>query len=153
MGPLATIKVYDLSQPIPRTPVHTTTFAISATRAQGLPSEVALVLSYRAPLVSGSLPARRRGRVYIGPFGTNALAAASINGDSRPILNLMQNIVNAAARLMQANTADIYWSTYSPTDASALEVTSVHVDNAWDTQRRRGADPTARISLEAGGPV
>jgi hypothetical protein len=39
------------------------------------------------------------------------------------------------------------WVVYSPTDDAYHEVANGWVDNAWDTQRRRGYKPTSRTTF------
>lgn len=123
-----------------------------------LPSEVAVVLSMNADLtdvperVGATRPAsRRRGRLFFGPLTTRALALGDNGaGVQRPHDSLQDDLraaalilFNAAADIMPLN-AGLFWSIYSTTDVAARTLVRVWTDNAFDTQRRRGPDATAR---------
>jgi hypothetical protein len=142
------IKMYKYSDPEPRVPIYEEVWNFGAAPAGfPLPAEVALVLSYHAEPVSGLSQARRRGRVYIGPLNTGTLAT----GEGRPSGGTLTTFVNAAeALLAESQLADWTWSTYSTVLNSGAEVYAGWVDNAFDTQRRRGVAPTTR-SLWGGG--
>nr|CRY96766.1 hypothetical protein [uncultured prokaryote] len=147
------IKAYDTTDPKPRVPQwEDTGTLIEVSAGAALPSECAVCFSYSAAGLSGTSPARRRGRVFIGGLGT--FAAESVAGSARPKVE-MQDVMAASGRdLIQASNASVSWEwrQYSPTsDASAL-VTGGWVDNAFDTQRRRGPDATTRTSFTGGTP-
>lgn len=76
------IKLYDIDEPEPRTPLSVVETAWPDAGSNPLPEEVACCLSFRGLYASGSPPARRRGRVYIGPLGTTA--AGELSGRSAP---------------------------------------------------------------------
>lgn len=136
------VRVYNMSDPEPRVPVRSTAFSFDATGgSQALPAEVAMCLSFRGSLGSGLNPARRRGRVYIGPLNVGAGTAVA-SGDVRPIQAFIDTLVEAGMDLV--NAAGPIWSVYSPTSNSLVEVATVWADNAFDTQRRRGAPLTAK---------
>lgn len=147
-GAEATIAFYDMSDSPPRAPVAEEAFALAIPTGGSAippPSEVACCLSYQAEGVSGIPQARRRGRIYLGPFSD--LAAERISNESRPKEVMREEIALAAERLQALNDTGIYWtvfSTVSGAPAIGPEVTNGWVDNAWDTQRRRGVDTTAR---------
>lgn len=107
----------------------------------GLPAELAVCLSFQGARSAGLPQARRRGRVYIGPFGNNA------NTSGRPTAAVMTFIANAATTL-KATAASISagggWAVWSPTDGAPVEVDDGWVDNSWDVQRRRGLVYTSR---------
>jgi hypothetical protein len=138
-----TFKWYDRADPLPRAPWHTVSSTITPPAGVGsMPQEVALCLSFHAAPVSGVIPARRRGRVYMGPFSN---AEAGFAG-GRPGATLMDNLRDAGAALVVASqaAADWTWQVWSTVDAAGREVVGGHVDNAWDTQRRRGVAPNTR---------
>jgi hypothetical protein len=144
IGQVHTVKQYNMDTPKPRPPLSTSTFSISDATGQGLPAEVSLCLSYRATLVAGLDPRNRRGRVYVGPFDTSALANQQNGSDVFPAVGLMNAMREAGLRLMNLTT--VLWVVHSPTNNNDMEITNVHVDNAFDTQRRRGGKPTSRTS-------
>lgn len=167
------LKVYDFTENSPRVPVLDTTFSITGETGGGidLPPEVAFCLSYKAVGISGVNPRRRRGRVYLGPMqtaaGTDAHIAPAAIGTA---------VLAAAADAFVNPGDPRQWAVYSPYDHHDVpvgedinakvpgtdtplypEVPSqvpqafkvVHdywVDNAWDTQRRRGVKATTRTS-------
>ncbi len=127
---------------------------------EGLPAEVAIGLSFHADLddvpetAANPTPppltirpaARRRGRVYLGPWSrTNVLGADVATGDGIPATMVLNVIANSAGFLLAQNTGvDLKWSTWSPTGSEYHDVVGGYVDNAFDTQRRRGSAPTNR---------
>jgi hypothetical protein len=137
-----TIKGYDMSDPEPRAPVYEDTFTLTGLNTgDPFPPEVALCLSYQGANESGTPQSRRRGRVYIGPWASVA------DNVGRPS-STTQTILCAAARdlLDAANSALSWtWVQYSPTTTLTTPVVGGWVDNAWDSQRRRGWAPTSRI--------
>lgn len=154
------IRVYDMGLPEPRTPIRTLAMSLTPGSA-ALPSEVALCVSYRRPLISGVDPARRRGRIFVGPLSTAAAGATSA-GDVRPIAAFQNSLAFAAQDLATPTTGSPAWSVYSapaaaytgkdgqpiPANPGDLDaIVTVWVDNAFDTQRRRGAAPTSRVTL------
>jgi len=137
----STIKLYNMADLIPRPPVLVRTFDLGPTAGSNLPREVALCLSFQAVLLAGFPQARRRGRVYIGPFGTSASNYTA--GDARPSQSLIDTLKERGARL--SNSLEFSdWSVFSTISGALLPVANGWVDNAFDTQRRRGLDPNTR---------
>lgn len=143
---------YDMETPTPRVPI--TGFSDVLTLAVGqaaLPNEIACCLSYKAAPMAGIPPARRRGRIYVGPL--NVDAQSYLGGVSRPDPDLVDILTKAAGKLEDDAAADLLpWVVYSPTidptppiDGAAYPtVESGWVDNEWDIQRRREAGATVR---------
>lgn len=145
----ARIKMYDLTDPMPRPPIYDEFYTPETHpgTGQNLPDEVAVCLSYGATPTAGIPIARQRGRIYIGPLNDNALSSASGDAVSRPALVMRENIVKSAVQLF--NDSGLYlWVVYSPTLGTSFPVSHVWCDDAWDTQRRRGAPPTSRVTAE-----
>jgi len=114
----ADVTVYNLADPQPRVPVLETTLSVDLTTGADLPEEVAFCLSYKAASASGSPPARRRGRIYLGPLNTAALNAATGRPDSDfmetvrecregALLNLVDGAVIQSDRASLACTGEI----------------------------------------------
>lgn len=138
----ATLTTYNMTDPKPRAPVDVRTIG-SFTKGSGtLPTEVAVCLSFQGERVSGEDQARRRGRVYIGPLSSTVMASDSIYIDSGD----RDTLANAAGALVFASDASITykWCVYSPTNEDLVTVNNGWVDNAPDTQRRRGIPSAAR---------
>jgi hypothetical protein len=136
-------KVYDLDDPEPRAPVADVFWNLtSAPTGYPLPSECAMVLSYQADKVSGLPQARRRGRVYLGPLNTTTLESST----ARPAASVVTALAAAGGVLLAASGASggWKWTTYSTVTGTGFEVLDGWVDNAYDTQRRRGISPTSR---------
>lgn len=150
----ATVKIYDMRDPEPRLPEGTFNIALDPTASAPFPGEVALCLSFQAAQVSGVNPARRRGRVYIGPI--NSTGADVVSGQNRPNSAIIDALCDAAAAMENGEpmtVGSVKWAVYSPTtDASSSiddafnDVVDGWVDNSWDTQRRRGTDPSSRTT-------
>lgn len=150
------VRMYDVSAHLgggpAGSPVGTRAFSAalpnSATET-GLPNECAICLTMAADFGSdvefgpGTRPrARDRARVYIGPL--NGTAAQTTLGITKPDVDCRTNIAESGARLARRlSTANVV--VWSRAAASTKPVTHVWVDDAFDTQRRRGERPTSRI--------
>jgi hypothetical protein len=139
------IQFYRESDPTPRVPRYESTFnLVSAPSGSPLPREVALCCSFQAGRISGESQARRRGRVYIG-----MLDSATVGADGRPdaaVIDAVAAFGNAILGPSLASTS-WKWAVYSRMNGSGSEVLDGWVDNAFDTQRRRGDAPTARTTF------
>nr|CRY96809.1 hypothetical protein [uncultured prokaryote] len=139
------IKMYRVSDPVPRAPVYTFTFNhVAVPSGAPCPPEIAMVMSYKAASVSGIPVARLRGRVYIGP-----LDIAAIDATGRLTGTVQVSLRNAGSALVAASIASSTWkwSTHSKVLGSGSEVVSGFVDNEPDTQRRRGRTATNRSTF------
>lgn len=136
------IKWYRLSDPTPRAPVRIDNWNFStAPSLQPLPTEVAIVGSFQGTPSSGQSQARRRGRIYFGPVGTTTATSAGYISDSvriafRDALNTMLTASNAQGQWK--------WAVYSTVNMTGVNVAAGWVENAFDTQRRRGRIATIR---------
>lgn len=152
MAGTGTIKLYDMQAPVPRVPRLTTNFT-HGVGGSGLPSEVALCLSFRAETLSGVNARRRRGRIFLGPFTTGASTMVAGSSDYRPLAALRQQIVTAFVTMATGTNGAARLAIYSPTNDAAGSVEDafedareVWCDDAWDTIRSRGARPLSRIT-------
>jgi hypothetical protein len=145
------VRLYDMSDPEPRFPRYEQMFGL-ATGSTTLPSEVALCLSFQAAKVAGQSQARRRGRIYLGPFATLAMATGQLAGDNRPAANMVAEVLAAADVMATGGSGAARLAIFSPTtlvgggsiDDAWTDAAELWIDNAWDTQRRRGANATTR---------
>lgn len=94
--------------------------------------------------------AHRRGRVYIGPFQTNCLATQGpATTVQRPSAFLIQDLLDSANHnlgagiIVRGGTA---LRVFSVRDWVGHDVTNFTVDDAFDTQRRRGTAPTSKFT-------
>lgn len=116
-------------------------FTVSPTSGVELPEEIALCSSLLG--VGAAVPRRRKGRIYLGPF--NLDANDGTGQVSRPSFNLRSSILAATERLQQTLQAeDITWCVWSRANAALYPIGGGWVDNAWDTQRRRGVEASER---------
>lgn len=140
-------------------PTATRTWTLVAATPGGssLPDEVAMCMSFRGSYTGlveeeadGDRPrSRTRNRVFLGPWttfvetlGTSAVGDQRVNAATRATI-----VAAAAAQLGAAAFADGWiWQTWSRTDWDGDEVEEVWVDDAFDTQRRRGVAPSTRSS-------
>lgn len=138
----------------------------------GYPSEVAVCISYRSGAEGGVPARRRRGRIYFGPV----FAAIGVEGTSQvpQIPSTFRDFcLQAADDLFErlAGLGSTYrWCVYSrPYEGRAAgsvpgkpwlgaiaarpgatyPITSFWMDNAFDTQRRRGERATTRTTITA----
>ncbi len=142
---LHSVKFYDLADPKPRAPIRLDNFYLGALSGTGanLPKEVAVCLSYKGTYASGIPQARQRGRIYHGPLNTNMLSGAStvnVTVDS----SYINALKGGGAYLVGVGTSGAKWVVRSAVGGFSTYVTGGWVDNAFDTQRRRGLLPTTR---------
>jgi len=139
-------KGYDLNDPQPRAPRYDTTAALtpSVPANSVCTPETAVCLSFQGTQTSGIPQARRRGRIFLGGL------AAPITPGTTTIFPLVASaatatVTTAASALKTGLTADGWtWSVYSRTDDAMVTVDNGWIDNAPDTQRRRGQAPSLR---------
>jgi hypothetical protein len=134
-------KVYDLGLPPggrPPTLFNRTAELPPRSTGVNLPNEVAVVLSLQTPIIGK----RGKGRVYLGPWSVSA-AAVTVGG-SAVTVQLRERIAAQAAVLALGNNNDMEWAVWSTTRQKFARVVGGYVDNAWDTQRRRGLKPSVR---------
>lgn len=161
LGSASSIRFYDLDDAKPREPtILPYTWTVGSANTADLPEEVACCISYHA---TPPITARKRGRIYIGPLNSDTLQTAAGVwedtepgvGPSRPALHFRQALAYSAERLSLAAGPLNHWQIRSTrvgaagadgTDGEAFyTIVGGYVDNAWDTQRRRGVDPSTRV--------
>lgn len=130
----------------------------AAVAATGLPDEVAVCLSYHGDLTDipeedGAIrpAARRRGRIYFGPLWAGAVSQGA-GLPVRPASVVQADLIDAATDLLAASDAAAEWTWVVPHAVatagwSVVPVVGGWVDNAWDTQRRRGISATQRTTF------
>ena len=143
-----TLKAYDLNDAKPRYPKYETTDTISIASGAALPTENSCVFSFQASREAGLVQARRRNRVYLGPFDVPSNEDGYVDGQ------LVEDVLYAGRGLLNAsNSANTWtWTIYSPTTNENWDIDNGWVDNGWDTQRRRGKAPTARGIFDTAQP-
>ncbi len=160
-------KLADAGSVTPVTPLggplltSTWTFTGPPGGAVALPRECAAVLSLHGVMTGlaedtpGGAPgpvgdthpaARHRGRIYIGPLTTGAMAAATAGPTLASVI--LTSATNAGATLLSAlaalGTGSNKWCIWSRTNHNMVPVTGGWMDDALDTQRRRGVKATTR---------
>lgn len=134
------IRLYNLDDPEPRAPYASRDISGTPSSTDTLPTEVALCVSFRGPSASGEPAARRRGRIYV-PW-----PRIGANDGGRPSEDYIDDV--EAAFVLFATAADasisVDWVIWSPTADEAYGIVGGFIDNAWDTQRRRGRSATGR---------
>lgn len=139
------VKAYNLDEEKPRAPAYEGSFTLSGyATGYSMPYEVALCCSFEASRASGKPQGRRRNRFYLGPFGQNVPFTGG-----RPITTMLDNVIAAMGRLESAQQAAASWQwvVYSPTENEVYDIHHLWVDDAWDTQRRRGLKPAVRKEI------
>jgi len=157
------IDVYDLQDEEPRVPILSTGFTLTTGSGTAYPGEVAVCASYRGELASGTNPARRRGRIFIGPL--DADTGTTLTGDCH-VTDAFRTVLADACEALCGDglTDDARWVVFSPTDAgpppwseltlndSCVDVVAGYVDNSYDTIRSRGAKSTLRTTWSIVSP-
>jgi hypothetical protein len=132
-------------------PVDTIPFAgvLPAASGSALPSECSVCLSFQhvygsdVEFAPGARPrARDRGRIYLGPLLQLAMDQDVTTRRPKVTATCMLDIGKAASVL--SGSADPTWCVWSRTNATALSVDQGWVDDAFDTQRRRGEAAAVR---------
>lgn len=142
----ANIKMYRRLDAQPQAPIFDNigSFGIDNQTNEPLPEEVAVVMSFRGPLESGQAAARRRGRVFLGPMGSQIVEPGA-NGRAVVAADFIDTVITATidaeAELVGAGAHHCVWSKL---DQEGYVVTDYWMDNAFDTQRRRGPDSSFR---------
>ena len=131
-------------------PVGSHTLFGPAGTGSPLPSECAVALSYHADYSTipeheaGARPrSRYRGRLYMGPLNTTALDHAATT--FRPIVS--SGITTAAHDAAATLKATGFWGVWSRHDSAVRVVMGGWIDDAFDSQRRRGEDHVARTTF------
>lgn len=140
----ADLVAYNLDDAKPRQPVYTSSYGpITWGSGNAMPYEVALCASFQGAPQSGEAQARKRNRVYIGPF-----RSSTSDVDGHPNDTCVEAVFEAlkGLRVASGNSVNWTWSAYSALEHTSWPVQKVWVDDAWDTQRRRGMAPTKRYS-------
>jgi hypothetical protein len=137
------VRVYDTNESEPREPSTVVVPLVGFEATVALPSEVAVCLSYYSVR---NIP-RHRGRIYFGPLNLNAMSTADGMGDPNVSQSLIDTLQSRASIL--SGYTDLPWVVCSLRDQALREITAGWVDNAFDTQRRRGATATRRESWVA----
>lgn len=152
---------YNLADTLPRVPFREGTIGSDPPLSgrNDYPAEVAVCLSMAGVVTSGVNARRRRGRVFCGPI--------AMGGADLPTLpQVNAEIILDAAEAAFFDSVDTQLAVYSrlthygiavggeigPEDepnnaflgSSMNQVVKLWVDNAWDTQRRRGRGPSQR---------
>lgn len=152
-GGLATsghrIKFVEIDGPKPQYPYAEVVWAFTtAPSASVLPSECCVVSSFEAVQSAGINQATRRGRVFLGPLNLgalNALTGRLVDADRVAIATAFQTF---AQKQDEAGFSGWQWMVYSRKNDAMSRVVMGHVDNAFDTQRRRGVESTLRSVWE-----
>lgn len=146
------MKAYDLSDPKPRTAVRESVVPITVgTKSTGvIPSEASVVLSYHTEYESGINKASQRGRVYLGGLGDACISPSSVSRSSFVSPGMRTAVTGAADTLAGAVLADDWgWVVYSEKLSQSFAVAGGWVDDAIDTQRRRGQAATTRTTFSS----
>lgn len=136
------VKIYCMADPEPRVPRATYFHDFNPVSASMLPAEVTMCLSYQGSQVSGEPQARRRGRVFLPPV------RATDNANARPADAYVDDTLAGASQLLAAANASVTWQwiVWSRRDDAGIPVVGGWIDNAWDTQRRRGFSTSSRLT-------
>lgn len=152
MGPNSRCAVYEFGVAPPNPPLlfllYNPNDITPALDKEALPAEVAACVSYQGAPVTGIKLASVRGRVYLGPLNSDA-ADHTHTAKARPSSQFRSDCISSFKALNQGIPDDnpgTFLRQYSPTHSALHAITNWWMDDAWDTQRRRGGDPTSRVT-------
>lgn len=169
------IRYYDISAHLDGTPhgspfAHHTFTMPPAAAAQGLPEEVSVVLRMEAanranqrvevpdgvdPDAKPDRPRQRyTGRIYFGPLVSNG-DVLTTGTSSRARVGFLRDYSREALRLVaetiHTNIPGGWLGVWSRSDEAIREVSHISVDDAFDTQRRRGSSPSVNNRVAVAG--
>lgn len=138
------IKYVDIDEPRPQFPYQEEVWDfVTGIASDVLPHEVCVVSSFEADQVSGVNQASRRGRVFMGPM--NAASKATDGRLDDAFRTAMAQAFNDFSDKQDtAGVSGWTWVVYSRKLDTMAQVKMGHVDNAFDTQRKRGVASTVR---------
>jgi hypothetical protein len=114
-----------------------------------VPVETAIVGALEAVPISGVPQARRRGRMFFGPIASVALSMTS--GRCR-VTQPAQTAIAAGLRSLITGGLPT-WGVYSRVNGTMATAVQGWVDDAPDTQRRRGRGALKRTTYSPTGVV
>lgn len=137
------VKFYALPGIEPNYPFAERTFDLaSPSTGTVLPTEVCIAVSFQGSRAAGFPQARRRGRIFL-PY-VNSIS----NVSGRPG-STARTAIAAAASALAGDIGALpshRWAVWSTVDQEAVVVEDGWVDDAFDTQRRRGLAVTSRTT-------
>lgn len=140
----AEMRQYNLDEAKPRVPTILPLDLGSVPSTEGAIEEAALCITLHGG-IPPALTARRRGRVYIGPLNNFGVVGGTTTVASHPQTALITDLTEAAIQLAGSPALTVQWCILSTVPAvNFVPIVSGYVDNAFDTQRRRGPDATQR---------
>lgn len=166
------VRIYDISGHLDGSPhgspIYTELYTWPYTPADpSLPSEVAAAVTLRGvswasqPVETPDGPdagsaldrprQRHTGKLYLGPLTTIAILSSSSPYVARLHPSFIDDIGFAAQRLaddIRAVLAGTVWCVWSRADTFLYTLTDIQVDNAPDTQRRRGERSSTRTTVD-----
>lgn len=143
------LRLYDINDLEPREPAIFPLGKLTSGVAGSLPNEAAVCLSFYG---TRNIP-RQRGRVYIGPLSSLCAVESAADHDVRVTQAFMDDLADAARKLIVDSASrwvvlsrGLYVDGQLP--AQMYPVTDGWVDNAFDTIRKRGVKPSARVTFD-----
>jgi len=145
--PLAHLKIFDLDETPPRVPfVVENIFTNAGTNLSRFPTEVAMVLSFRAAPQAGVPYQRLYNRIFIGCLPGHAIDAATATDFPVFGSTWVNQTLAAAVTLRDKDDVDTKWAQVSKAGGTlvAREISGGFIDNSPDTQRRRSVKSTLK---------
>jgi hypothetical protein len=136
------LRSYDLEEVKPRTPTVLPFTLPAVEPGGGLPEEVAVVCTLHGTPPPAVGP-RTRGRIYIGPLAMAAMQLGAATAPARPLPAFKDVLKFALERLVNNSPG---WAIRSVTPVqNFVAIDQGYIDDAFDTQRRRGPRTTSRL--------
>lgn len=142
------VTIYDLDDPVPRVPVYQSTGTLSAVikaTSTLIAAETSVCVSYKAAFISGIPKASQRGRIFLGGIADNWVDPGTGALFPKPKPGTLTALGNSINDLLATPFADDWeWVVYSRKLMQTFPVVGGWIDNAFDTQRRRGNAASTR---------
>lgn len=141
------VNFYDMAAPEPRVPYRVDMPNTGWSGANTtIPSEVCTCMSFHGAPINGQSQARRRGRIYL-PGIIPVMLEQETAGAYPTFTDAWLTRINTEAEALQVAcaSAEVGWSVYSQVAGTYAPVVGGWVDEAPDTQRRRGQRSQERI--------
>lgn len=147
----AELRQYDMDTAPQRVPTILPLDLGAVPSAEGAVEEVALCITMHGS-VPPALTRRRRGRLYLGPLNNFGVVGGSATSASHPQPTLIEDMRAAATQLAGSPAITVQWSIRSMVPSeNYVPIVAGYVDNAFDTQRRRGPEASERTTWTTAG--
>nr|CRY97240.1 hypothetical protein [uncultured prokaryote] len=147
--PGAYVNMYDMRDVEPRINYRNNLSLVAGTAVDALPTEVAMVLSWKAAPVPGLVYQSLYNRIYIGALRMLWLEDAALNEFPVFTQDFIDGAIFSAQELYDSNSPTATWVQVGKGLGGPQTFRTIiggFVDNSPDTQRRRSVEASARTN-------